>query len=183
MKEIYIIAQTIKTGGGKELLEYLLEYLDTNYPNVLVKVYVDKSFSIKSTCTRKVIVVVSTLKNVSLFFKRFENAIYFGNLPPVRKVNNSALYFHNRYLLMSFTELFKLKNSKLINKLKNLLRELQIKIFVNNIDFVACQNKKVQEQFSEKYKYNNVEILPFFRSCPQTLKKMEKKFDFCYAST
>ena len=31
MKAINIIAPNIKSGGGKELLEYLLEYIDDNY--------------------------------------------------------------------------------------------------------------------------------------------------------
>ena len=91
MKVINIIAPNIKSGGGKELLEYLLEYIDDNYPDIAVNVYVDTSVNIQRTRVRNVIVMTSEFNKVILFFKRFENAIYFGNLPPIRKSKNSII--------------------------------------------------------------------------------------------
>ena len=79
MKIINIIAPNIKSGGGKELLEYLLEYINDNYVDILVNVYVDTSVNVESTHARNVFVITSELSKVILFFKRFENVIYFGN--------------------------------------------------------------------------------------------------------
>ena len=85
MKAINIIAPNIKSGGGKELLEYLLEYIDDNYTDIAVNAYVDASVNIQRTAMRNVIVMTSEYSKIILFFKRFENVIYFGNLPPIRK--------------------------------------------------------------------------------------------------
>ena len=106
MKIVNIIAPNIKTGGGKELLRYLLKYIDDNYVDVFVNVYVDVTSDIKKSDNRNVIVMTSALSKVLLFFKYFENTIYFGNLPPIRKSKNSLVYFHNTYLLMSIKKYF-----------------------------------------------------------------------------
>ena len=147
MNAINIIATNIKIGGGKELLEYLLEYIEHNYKNIKVIVYVDKSLALEPTNNRNVIIVNSTFKKISLFLKRFANVIYFGNLPPMRKTKQSIVYFHNKYLLLDNNKLFKLENKKFMNKLKYYLLQYYIKYFINNVTLVACQNKKIQEKF------------------------------------
>ena len=58
----------------------------------IVNVYVDASSNIQRTDMRNVIVMTSEIGKIILFFKRFENAIYFGNLPPIRKSDNN-MYF------------------------------------------------------------------------------------------
>ncbi len=182
MKKIYIIAPNIKTGGGKELLEYMLEYLDNYYIDVNVLVYIDKTFKIDSTENRDVIVVDSKFKKFSLFFRKFKNVIYFGNLPPVRKSKNSIVYFHNLYLLMDLKQLFSNKNNKIINLIKVVLQQLYIRINVRNITFVASQNKNVKNSFIKKYHFNKVEVLPFYRTCPTVEINNVQEYDFCYIS-
>ena len=179
MKVINIIAPNIKFGGGKELLEYLLEYIDDNYADILVNVYVDASFNIESQHTRNVFVMTSELSKVLLFLKKFENAIYFGNLPPIRKSKNSLVYFHNTYLLMNLKKLFS-SNSKFINKIMCVAKQFYIKFFVKNVDFVACQSEVVGKQFKKKYSYENIKILPFYRKHESII--VEKQFDYCYIS-
>ena len=129
MKIINIIAPNIKSGGGKELLEYLLEYINDNYVDILVNVYVDTSVNVESTHARNVFVITSELSKVILFFKRFENVIYFGNLPPIRKSTNSLVYFHNTYLLMNLKKIFS-NNSTFINKVMCLAKQFYIKFWV-----------------------------------------------------
>lgn len=182
MKYLNIVAPTIKSGGGLELLLYLIEYLQINYSDVQLNIYIDKNVHINESKKTNIIRIQSKLDKFLLFGKKFTHVLYFGNLPPFRKSDYSAVYFHNRYLLLSPSQLIGLENSKLINKLKNLFRQMYIRIFINNVDFVACQNKKVHDQFIAKYDYDDVDILPFFRSCPPPLKSINKKFDFCYIS-
>ena len=179
MKIINIIAPNIKSGGGKELLEYLLEYIDNNYPDILLNVYVDISSNIQRTRARNVIVMTSELSKVILFFKKFENVIYFGNLPPLRKSKNSLIYFHNTYLLMNLKKIFS-NNTKFLDKIMYLAKQFYIKFFVKNVDFIACQTDEVSKQFKKKYSFENITILPFYRTCEKM--KMEKKFDYCYIS-
>ncbi|WP_324172653.1 glycosyltransferase [Sulfurimonas sp.] len=178
---INIVAPNIKSGGGKELLEYLLEYLEENYKHIHVTVYLDTSMQhIKASSNMKVVFLSNYFKKIQLFCKKLEHALYFGNLPPLRKSYNSIVYFHNPYLLMNIKKLF---SSSVPFFIKYSLQQLYIMNFIKNVNSVACQNKLIKENFINKYKYNNVEILPFFRLCKKSLDDYHiKKYDFCYVS-
>ena len=179
MKIVNIIAPNIKTGGGKELLRYLLKYIDDNYVDVFVNVYVDVTSDIKKSDNRNVIVMTSELSKVLLFFKYFENVIYFGNLPPIRKSKNSLVYFHNTYLLMSIKKIFS-SNKNFLDKVMCLLKQFFIKLFVNNVDFIACQTNIVSKLIKDKYFHKDIKILPFFEKCKKI--NIKKQFDYCYVS-
>jgi glycosyltransferase involved in cell wall biosynthesis len=177
---INVIAPNIKNGGGKELLEYLLLYLDEMYENINIVVYIDSSLiNIKSTNRRSVVKLSNTIDKIKLFFRKIDNGIYFGNLPPAVKSTNSMVYFHNRYLLLDAKSLYRKSVSLFI---KYSLQKLYINYFIRNVDFVGCQNKKIKKDFIDKYKYTKVELLPFYRSCNKNNKTYEKIYDFCYVS-
>ena len=180
ISQINIIAPNIKSGGGKELLEYLLIHLEDAYNDLNVVVYIDSSLiNITSTNKRFVVSLSTTFQKVKLFSKKFDNAIYFGNLPPLVKSSNSIVYFHNEHLIMNFQSLL---NQSWNFLLKYGLQQLYVKIFIKNVDAVACQNIRIKELFSVKYNYRNVELLPFYRSCPKSKEVIEKIYDFCYIS-
>ena len=179
MKVINIIAPNIKSGGGKELLEYLLEYINDNYLDVSVNVYVDTSLNIQSTHLRNVIIITSEIRKIILFFKKFENVIYFGNLPPLRKSKNSLVYFHNTYLLMNLKKIFS-SNNKFLYKIMCLTKQFYIKFFIKNVDFIVCQTDKVSKQIKMKYSHENIKVLPFYKVCKKI--DIKKNFDFCYIS-
>ena len=104
---IHIIAPNIKNGGGQELLKYLLEHLQENYQEVQVTVYLDNSMQhIKASSSLRTVFLKSSLEKIKLFYKKLDNSLYFGNLPPLRKSHNSMVYFQNLYLLMSAKKLF-----------------------------------------------------------------------------
>lgn len=178
---ISIIAPNIKNGGGKELLEYFIEHIEENYLELKVVLYLDSSLChIHSTSNREVILLSSSIEKIKLFSKRIDNSIYFGNLPPLRKSNNSIVYIHNLYLLMSLIEL---KKSSFKFFVKYFLQQQYIKYFINNITTVACQNEDVQKIIITKYNFKNVQLLPFFRLCEKKLNiEHTKKYDFCYVS-
>jgi len=180
ISQINIIAPNIKNGGGKELLEYLLIHLEDTYKDLNVVVYIDSSLrNITSTNKRVVVSLFTTFQKVRLFSKKLDNAIYFGNLPPLVRSSNSIVYFHNPYLVMNFQSLLNQSRHFLV---KYGLQQLYIKIFIKNVDAVACQNMRIKEEFSVKYNYWNVELLPFYRSCPKPKDFLEKIYDFCYIS-
>jgi glycosyltransferase involved in cell wall biosynthesis len=176
-----IIAPNIKTGGGKELLEYLIEYIEVNYKNIFLTVYLDSSLNhIKNTLNRSVIYMNSSIAKIKLFNKKIDNAIYFGNLPPLKKSTNSIVYFHNPYLLMDMSEL---KNSSFKFFIKYILQQMYIKMYIKNVDRVACQNENMKKAFVNKYNFKNVKILPFFRLCNKLeIINTVKVYDFCYVS-
>jgi len=182
LKKLTIVAPTIKTGGGKELLLYLIDHLVKEYPEVEKTIYLHKNINIESIQGLKIIHIDSPKKILLLYGRRFKNVLYFGNLPPYRKTEKSAVYFHNRYLLLSTKELLHLKESKLIHKILNLIRQLYLKMFASNVDYIICQNEAVKKGFQKKYNYENIKILPFFRNCEKNLPINEKLFDFCYIS-
>jgi glycosyltransferase involved in cell wall biosynthesis len=179
--QINIIAPNIKNGGGRELLEYLLLYLDEMYKDINTVVYIDSSLkNIKSTNSRSVVKLSNTIDKIRLFFRKIDNGVYFGNLPPAVKSSNSMVYFHNTYLLMDAKSLYR-ESASLFFKYS--LQRLYINYFIRNVDFVGCQNKKIKKEFIDKYNYTKVELLPFYRSCSQKKYKSCKKiYDFCYVS-
>jgi len=179
-KIITIIAPNIKNGGGKELLLYLLDYLEENYTEIKVIVYLDSSLSdISEMPNRQIILLSSPIEKIQLFYKKIDNALYFGNLPPLRKANNTMVYFHNPYLLMGIQELY----SKSISLfLKYSLQQFYIKHFIKNAHIVACQNTLIENKFNIKYNFMNVKLLPFFRVCSNSTKPQNKIYDFCYVS-
>jgi glycosyltransferase involved in cell wall biosynthesis len=178
--QINIIAPNIKNGGGRELLEYLLIHLDEVYKNIDVVVYIDSSLTnILQTNNRVVIKTSNSLQKIKIYSKRIDNAIYFGNLPPFVKSSNSLVYFHNMYLVMDLKNLIRQSTYFL---LKFGLQQLYIRYFIKNVDTVAVQNVKTKIMFIKKYKYNNIELLPFYRICPKNKKSLKKIYDFCYIS-
>lgn len=176
-----IIAPNIKSGGGLELLMYLIEYIKINYPKIKCVVYVDNSIKmIHSTDNIEVIYMKTTSEKIKLFTKKIDNSLYFGNLPPLVKSENSIVYFHNLYLLMPFK---KLLNTSFKFFIKYFLQQLYISCFVKNVKIVACQNDDIRNKFMKKYAFQSVELLPFFRLCnKKLLEKNEKKYNFCYVS-
>ena len=108
MREINIIAPNIKNGGGLELLSYLAEYFDAEY-NGKVIIHVDESVSALAGGLNAIRTIIYRNKasKILLFFKKISNALYFGNLPPIFQSNNSVLYIHNPYLLLSNIEILR----------------------------------------------------------------------------
>lgn len=178
---ISIIAPNIKSGGGKELLEYLIEYILETRPEIKLKVYLDISMShISCNYNLEIVHLSSSFAKILLFYRKIDNSIYFGNLPPLRKSSNSMVYFHNPYLIMELNELRK-KSLKFFIKYN--LQQLYIKYFIKNVNTVACQNEEIKQSFINIYSFNNVKVLPFFRLCNfLSDKKIDKIYDFCYVS-
>ncbi len=181
MTHLSIVASNIKNGGGKELLVYLLEYIEENYNDLSVVAYLDVSLNdIEETDTRKIVLLNRIIDKIRLFNRSIDNAIYFGNLPPLKKSQNSIVYFHNPYLLMPFKSLIK---TSFMLFIKYTLQRYYIKIFIQNIETVACQNQEVKESFIATYGFKNVRLLPFFRLCDNQLNTVNTKiYDFCYVS-
>ena len=179
-KTISIIAPNIKNGGGLELLEYLLFHLENKFKDINVVVYIDKSLShIKSTENRKSIFLSNDFAKIKLFYKKINNAIYFGNIPPLRKSVNSIVYFHNPYLIMNIGSLYTESINFLI---KYGLQQAYLGYFLSNVDVIACQNSRMKEAIDSRYSPTNIEVIPFYRLCHKQTEVCKNTYDFCYVS-
>ena len=73
-KAFHIVAQNIKTGGGKELLIYLLDYLSEHHYNLKVIAYIDGSLSDikneKETKNIKILLFNSISSKVKVHLKK-----------------------------------------------------------------------------------------------------------------
>lgn len=179
MSNVNIIAPNIKSGGGKELLEYLLEYIAVNYKDLSVKVYLDDSLKEQLKYSNiEMIFLRTSWEKIKLFNEKIDHSLYFGNLPPLRKSSFSVVYLHNTYLLLP---LYKLWKASLKFFLKYALQQLYLKFFIKNVDVVGCQTPMIKEHLDDKYHLRSVELFPFFR-VPDKNYLCEKKYDFCYIS-
>ncbi|NRA54149.1 MAG: glycosyltransferase [Gammaproteobacteria bacterium] len=178
MNIINIIAPNIKNGGGKELLEYLVDYLLLHRKNIKVNLFIDHSLEhFVDKENLKVVYFSSVIKKILLFGKKIDNAIYFGNLPPLVKSRKSLVYMHNPYLVLNLSKLYKSGFKMFI---KYSLQQLYIHTFLRNVDFFVCQNQLMKNNFQKLYGNVNAKVTPFFRRCEG--KDTNKKYDFCYIS-
>ena len=126
-----IIAPNIKTGGGKELLEYLLKYIDQEYPHLVVNVYLDSSLvNIKEADNRKIFLLSSSLEKVLLFGKKinihkFQDTFNFESnfisSDVIYKKTNEGIGFFNKILSEKIWKRvpFEIKSKRYINKERN----------------------------------------------------------------
>ena len=174
---INIIAVNIKTGGGLNLLEELLFYLEeNNYLNV--KVYVDSKYIIKVKSKNILYIKVKGFINkIKIFSLKLNNVLYFGNLPPlIGGGKHRVLYFHNAFYLQSYYQLIKKFQFKF------LLYKIYIRIYLRNIDYVFTQTKYISDLFRSFFKMET-EVVPFFKRLDLNNYSSNKiKYDFCYVS-
>lgn len=177
---IIIEAFNINSGGAKELLLYLINYVIEN-TNHSISVSLQDSLMIdeihKINSERIKIIKVNKVMSLIRLFKKREHVIFFGNLPPFVKCNNSILYIHNMYLALSSKELIN-NNIKGIKLIKLLVMKAYIRIFHNKVSFVFCQTLHMQQFLLNNMKVNS-SIMPFYDDNVIN-KACSKLYDFCY---
>jgi len=178
-KNINIFAPNIRTGGGKILLFDLLKHIRKNYPELSVTVFSNRKIS-KELREEKSNInlnqVNSIFEHIKLLSKRIDNCLYFGNLPPMKKGENTHLYFHNIFLTNN--SLFKISFSQ---KIKFLVSKIYIFFNARNVDNIYCQSEIVKKDFIKTYGKHKISIMPFFQIFPKS--KNIKKYDFCYIAS
>ena len=157
----------INTGGGKILLDYLIEELekiDKRCFYLLDKRIENKKYSIKST--NIVQYLESSFFNRLNFYKqnknRFSTVLCFGNIPPpIRLKSKVFTYFQNINYISYSKKDFSLKNRFLF-----FLKRKILSVWKNNTNKWIVQSLYVQQKMIEKYgeNKNKIEIIPFFKS-------------------
>ncbi|ATA74633.1 MULTISPECIES: glycosyltransferase [Capnocytophaga] len=163
---LLIDAIYINTGGGKILLDYLVEELEkTQIPvfYLLDTRIQDNPYSIKST--NKVQYMDSSLFKRYMFYRKnkncFSKVLAFGNVPPPIRLKAEVLtYFHGAsYIYVSSTD-FSLKENFMY-----LLKRKFIYLSKRNTDKWIVQSPYVKNKMMSLYseKEEKIDIIPFFK--------------------
>jgi len=163
LKSILIDSVHINNGGGKVLLEYLVNNLSKSNYNIFYlfdkrnnsnfdfipernKYYINNSFLSR---------VKFYLRNKELMLKVF----CFGNIPPPIRLNcNVYTYFHQSLYLENHKNI--LSGSSLIWNFK-----IQIsKLLKENTNYWIVQTPRLRSKLSSRYKikFQHIKIIPFF---------------------
>lgn len=167
MKMILIDAIYINTGGGKILLDYLIEELEKTDKQIfylLDKRIEKEKYIIKSS--NIILYLNSGFFDRINFYKqnkeKFDKIFCFGNIPPPIRLNTKVFtYFHGAaYIFLSKND-FSLKNRLLF-----FLKRKILSLWKKNTDKWIVQSSYVQEKMIERYGENKdkIEIIPFFKS-------------------
>ena len=164
---LLIDAIYINTGGGKILLDYLIEELEKTDKQIfylLDKRIEKEKYIIKSS--NIILYLNSGFFDRINFYKqnkeKFDKIFCFGNIPPPIRLNTKVFtYFHGAaYIFLSKND-FSLKNRLLF-----FLKRKILSLWKKNTDKWIVQSSYVQEKMIERYGENKdkIEIIPFFKS-------------------
>ena len=161
---VLIDAIHINTGGGKVLLDYLIEQLEKTDKKITyllddrIRTLIPE---IKNN--NKVIFLKANLINRLCFYRKndseFVSILCFGNLPPYKKCVATVYTYFHQSLFLEKPENFSVLQ-KIIFKLKvNLLR-----IIRNNTNYWVVQSLTIKEKLAKKFLINDekIKVLPFY---------------------
>ncbi|TDD98361.1 glycosyltransferase [Flavobacterium cellulosilyticum] len=161
---ILIDALFINNGGGKVLLDYLIEEIEKKR----LKVHYLLDDRIKNTIPE-----ISICNKVSFLqgniFKRhhfykvhkndFSKVLCFANLPPTIRLNTEVYtYFHQLIYINIPTEF------SFLDQVKFRLKRIILKIFAKNTNFWIVQSNLTKNKFGLKFSFNEnlIKVLPFY---------------------
>lgn len=180
---ILIDAIHINNGGGKVLLDYLIDKLENTGTSIfylLDQRIKDAPYTFKSGNTVEYL-PPSLWKRYQFYQKHkntFSKIFVLGNVPPMIKMNAEVYtYFHNSIYIEVPSD-FNWKE-----KVKYKLKVAIIRLTGKNTNFWLVQSQTLKDQFVSKFgQESKVSILPFFREL-LPLKHLERSQDtFFYAS-
>lgn len=181
---ILVDALHINNGGGKVLLDYLIESFESTELKVsylLDDRVIDDIHKIKST--NEVVFMNATFINRLLFYrtnlKKFKKIFCFGNIPPIFDTGiKTYTYFHNPMYLNVPRDFSNFQ--KIIYKFKSLILK---KCSKNTFKFIV-QSEFIKKELALKYQLNESKILvlPFYPPLPTTSKVERIKNSFLYVS-
>ena len=152
---ILIDALYINNGGGKVLLELLIEKLKNKNIHFLIDIRLKKTIILNNENV--------TFLNPNIFIRhlfyikyrnKFKFVFCFANIPPTLKLNCFVVtYFHNLLLI---------KNSRKFNLIL-FLKVNFIRFFEHNTDRWFVQSNIVKQELNENnFNINKIEVYPFF---------------------
>ncbi len=179
---ILVDALFIHNGGGKVLLDYLIQELEKTNFNVFYLFDMrlrQHSFDIKPN--NQFIFLEASLYKRHQFYKKnkttFSKVFVLGNVPPTVHISADVIgYFHNAVYLDIPADF------SFLDRIKYKLKIAVIKYFESNVKLWLVQTTHIKRQFEAKFsKKEKVYILPFFPKLPQVVGS-RKPATFLYVS-
>lgn len=182
---ILIDALYINEGGGKILLDYLIEKLEeTDTPVIyLLDERVRNKMPFIKSINRVEFLPASIFKR-HLFYKRnsknISKVFCFGNVPPTLQLQCQVFtYFHNLILLEVS------KEYSLLKKVKFNLKRKVLKYFDDNTNFWFVQSELIKGKLQIKIniKPEKISVLPFYLQFEKIkIKVVREKYTYIYVS-
>ena len=178
-KNIFINASNIHSGGGKTLLNGLLQALKTRKESIYL--FVDPRYHINFDLPESLVIikinkflrfsVASRIKQISN--KKSDQIIYFGNLPPIKKFKS----LHVSLLLSSrfYVDSISMKGFKITDSIKIYFEKLYFKFFIKNVSHIIVQTSSMSKKLTEFGFKKKISVLPFDDLGPVELKKISNK--------
>lgn len=183
-KMILIDALYINNGGGKILLDYLIEEIEKRQ----IKVQYLLDDRIKNNIPQ-----ISKLNEITFiegnFFKRhrfyiqnknkFSKVFCFGNLPPTIRLNAQVYTYFQLLIYLSIRKEF-----SFIDQVKFRLKRLILKNIAKNTNYWIVQSNLVKEKLFQKFQFEsvNIIILPFYPKFGVIEVPVRAKHTYFYAS-
>lgn len=163
-KYLLIDAVFVNNGGGKIILNYLIQELEKQ--NILILYLLDhraKKSHYKINGKNKVVYIDDSLISRHLFYLKhqedFAKVLCFGNVPPTVKLSCKVYtYFHNLLHLQNF------KNDNQYNMIIRFLKLKVIYFFKKNTNVWLVQGENMKSNLMKKLEIeeNSILCLPFF---------------------
>lgn len=160
---LLIDALYINNGGGKVLLDYLVQKLADHQLDVFYLFDERCSDDFDYIPSDRKLYLKASLSNRHTFYKnnfqKFTKVFCFGNLPPTIRLNIPVYTYLQQKLYLNVPKEFGI-SQKLLLKIKSLIFSKLLK----NTNFLMVQSNLMKDGFLEKYKFNsdNVLVLPFY---------------------
>jgi glycosyltransferase involved in cell wall biosynthesis len=189
-KVIYINAPNIRHGGGLILLGMILnaahslEYSLKGNLNDSLKFHQNISEDILLGFEFSKSGILNYLfpykKNKELINNIKQITLFFGNLPPVRKLKGtSLLYIHNKLLL---EPVFKY-NLTTKTRIRLIFEKLFILLFYKNVDAIIVQTPSMKDLSNKIFKKRETLVIPFFDlDASSKSHDIKERYNFFYPS-
>jgi glycosyltransferase involved in cell wall biosynthesis len=180
---ILIDALYINMGGGKVLLDYLIESFDQSDLNIhflLDQRVHGNHYPIKNN---KVTYLKSGVKERNRFYSihkdSFEKALCFASLPPSIRIKAKVYTYFHQLLYLKVP-----KNSGFKLTLMANLKSIFSRMLKNNTDFWLVQSVSVKSQLQLKYKLDAdaIKVIPFYPHSKNEVEYERKEYTYTFAS-
>lgn len=174
----------INNGGGKILLNYLVEKMEQKNMDVFYLFDERCRNDFSDIPNNRKLYLKASLWNRHKFYlkngKKFSRIFCFGNLAPTIKLKAKTYTYFHQSIFLNIPKEFSLK--------KRLLFKLKTKIFkalLRNTTFLVVQNQITKNCLNEKFsfKLDNILLFPFYRNEDLKISNNKKPNTFIYVSS
>lgn len=173
----------INNGGGKVLLDYLIEVLFPHKKNIvfLLDKRVENIIEIEGY---NITFIEPSIFKRHLFYiqnkKRFHRVFCFGNLPPTIKLDSEVITYLHQSLFLESSYMYPLREKILLFAKKKIFNALK-----NNTNFWFVQTENMKSGLYKKLGIpeSKIILVPFFRPFANNLdQQIKDKHSYLYVS-